>query len=898
MKPRGSRLRRGGALLRSLFRGQERDADLRANVRAFVDLLTDEKIAAGMTPEAARRAAILECGSVDVVIENVRDVRAGALVAQVRQDARFALRILRCEPVFSAVVILTLALGIGANTAIFSVVNAVLLEPLPYPNAERLVLVWERNTAAGKDRDPVAPLNFQDWRRSNTVFDELAAYRFRGVALTHVEQPEQLQALSTTASLFRVLGVAPALGRAFTDDEEHRRERVAVLSHAFWQRRFGGDPSVVGRSVALDGAAFTIVGVMPAAFHFPDDTPVPVDLYSPVAFAPRELNGRGVSTLTVMARLKPGVTLHAAQANIGTIATSIAAHDSTGNPEVAIVGAHDALVEDVRLGLLTLLGTVGLVLLVACANVANLLLVRAAARRRELAMRAALGAGNRRLLQQVLTESLVLAGLGAGVGLALAWSLLRMLVSFAPPDLPRLERIAIDPTVLVFTTAVAIVTGVAFGLVPALAASRRSLTDVFKPGSPHTTATFGTSNGRTVLLVGEIALSLTLLAGAGLMVRSLINLQNVELGLEPANVLTAQIFLAPSRYPVDSAQFQPAPTGASPVAESGLVVFLTHLEERLNGAPGVEAVGAVSALPLNPVGIDYDLPVIIKGRPRPRAGEEPQADFRVATTGYFRTMHIPLLRGREFTDFDDLDSTPVIIINDTMAQHMFPSGDPIGQRIILYGREGEIVGVVGSVRRHGFTRDARPEMFLPYRQFQLRSMTLVVRSQMERAAIGAEVSRAVHALDAQQPVHRVRMMAELVAASIAQPRFTTLLLSAFAALALVLAIVGIYGVMSYSVSQRTREIGVRLALGARPREVVAMVVRRGMMIAAMGVALGLVGAAAATSLMTDLLFGVTPTDPATLGAACLALILSSLVATYVPAARAATVAPASVLKGE
>jgi putative ABC transport system permease protein len=401
-----------------------------------------------------------------------------------------------------------------------------------------------------------------------------------------------------------------------------------------------------------------------------------------------------------------------------------------------------------------------------------------------------------------------------------------------------------------------------------------------------------------MLLVGEIALSLTLLAGAGLMVRSLINLQSLDLGFQPANVLTAQIFLAPSRYPVDSAQSRSAAAGASHVSDSKPVAFMTHLEERLNAVPGVESVGAVSALPLNPVGIDYDLPVIIEGQPRPRAGEEPQADFRVATTGYFRTMNIPVRRGREFTDFDGPNSTPVVIINDTMATQMFPSGDPIGQRIILYGRAREIVGVVGSVRHHGFTGDARPEMVLPYRQFQFGAMTLVVRSQMERAAVAAEVSRAVHALDPQQPVYRVRMMAELLAASVEQPRFTTLLLSAFAALAFVLAIVGIYGVTSYSVSQRTREIGVRLALGARPGELIAMAVRRGMLLAAIGVTLGLIGAIAATHLMTDLLFGVTPTDPATLGAAVVALILSSLVATYVPAARAATVAPASVFKAE
>ena len=894
MKPRGSRLHWGGALLRNLLRGRARDADLRANVGAFVDLLTDEKIAAGMAPDAARRAAMLECGSVDAVIEDVRDVRAGAVVAQVWQDTRFAVRMLRREPTFSAVAILTLALGIGANTAIFSVVNAVLLEPLPYPAPERLVLLWERNTAASKDRDPVAPPNFLDWRRSNTVFDELGAYRIREFALTHVEQPEQLRALSTTASVFRVLGVAAALGRPFTDDEEQRRERVVVLSHAFWQRRFGGDPSLVGRSVALDGAAFTIVGVMPPAFEFPDDTPV--DLYSPIAFAQSELNGRRSHTLTVIGRLKPGVTLQAAQANIGSLASRIAAQDSGSNPEVTIIGVHDALVEHVRLGLTILLGTVSLVLLVACANVANLLLVRAAARRRELAMRAALGAGHRRLLRQMLTESLVLASLGAGVGLVLAWWLLRLLVGAGPQDLPRLEGISIDTPVLLFTMAMAIVTAITFGLLPALAASRRSLTDAFKQTSPHATATFGRSNGGALLLVGEIALSLTLLASAGLMVRSLINMQSLDLGFQPANLLTAQLFLAPSRYPIDSAQFRPATARVGDVADSKPAVFMTQLEERLKRMPGVESVGAVSALPLNPVGTDYDLPVILEGQPRPRPGEEPQADFRVATTGYFRAMNIPVLRGREFTDFDGPNSTPVMVINDTTARQLFSGGDPVGQRIILYGRAREIVGVVGSVRHHGFSRDARPEMILPYRQFQFGGMTLVLRSQLERTALAAEVSRAVHALDPQQPVSRVRMMTELFAASVAQPRFTTLLLSAFAALALILAVVGIYGVMSYSVSQRTREIGVRLALGARPQELIAMVVGRGMLLAAIGVTLGLVSAIASTRLMTDLLFAVTPTDPAALGGAVVALILSSLAATYVPAARAARVAPASVLK--
>jgi predicted permease len=699
MSAPGSFIHRVRVLARNLLHGGARDAELSADVTSYVDLLTDEKIAAGMEPRAARRSALLEFGGVEAVKEETRAVRAGALLAQVWQDTRYAIRMIRRELGFSVVAVLTLALGIGANMAIFSVVNAVLLAPLSYPDPERLVLVWERNRAIGQERDPVAPLNFQDWRTQSTAFDDVGAFRFAGFALSNVDDPEQLRALSMSSSVFRVLRARPELGRVFTEEEERRRDRVVVLAHELWQRRFAGDRTLVGRSITLNGTAFTVVGVMPSSFTFPDRNPV--DIYSPLVFTREELNGRRSHTLSVIGRLNGSATIADAQTDLGAIAHRIAAEDGPSNPEVTIVGAHEVLVEDVRLGLLILLGTVGFVLLIACANVANLLLVRAASRRREIAIRAALGAGRRRLLRQLLTESVLLAGIGALAGMLVAWWLLRVLIRYGPPDLPRVDQVGIDTTVLLFVTAVAVLTGVTFGIAPALQASKPHVSAATNESSRNTTAPFRRDRGRSILLVAEIALSLMLLAGAGLMVRSLLKLQNLDLGFQPADVLTAQIFLSPTRYPIDATQFRPMPAGSTVVPDSKPAAFFAQLEERLKTTSGVESVGAVSALPLDPAGTDYDLPVIIQGKPRPRAGEEAQADFRFATVGYFRTMRIPLLRGRAFTDFDGPNGAPVVIINDTMARQMFPGGDPLGQRLILYGRPREIVGIVGSVRHRG-----------------------------------------------------------------------------------------------------------------------------------------------------------------------------------------------------
>ena len=897
MTRRGSPLHWAYALVRNLFRGSPRDAELRADIDGYVDLLTDEKIAAGLSPAAARRAARLECGSIDAVKDDTRSVRAGAWLVEIGQDARYAVRMMRRDLSFTAIAIVTLALGIGANTTIFSVVNAVLLQPLPYPDADRLVLVWERNTA--KERDPVAPATYQDWSRENGSFQELGAYRFRGFALDDATAPEQLQGLSVSSSLFRVLATNPVLGRVFTEEEQQRGDRVVVLAHDFWQRRFGEQESVIGRLMSLNGAAFTIVGVMPGGFKFPDGNPV--DLYSPLIFTADESIRRSAHVLAVIARLKDDVTIERATADLQRIAQHIAAADSTNNPDVTVAGAHDVLVEDVRLGLVVLFGTVGFVLLIACANVANLLMVRATSRRREIVIRAALGADSGRLLRQLLTESVLLAGVGAAAGVVLARWLLATFRGFHPPDLPRADQIAIDTSVLVFVTVAALLTGVIFGIIPALQSASPRLSDATREIGRTFTAR---NRGRSALLACEIALSLMLLAGAGLMIRSLLKLHSLDLGFSPGGLFTAQLTLPAARYPVPPpppplarGQFRPPDPRVTP-QDTKPYLFFHELEQRLRNAPGIEAVGAVSALPLNPVGTDYDLPVIVEGQPRSRAGEETQADFRVVTAGYFRAMRIPLIAGREFTEFDGAASTPVVIINQNTARELFSGVNPIGQRLVLYGRSREIVGVVGSLRHHGFTRDPRPEMILPYRQFQFSSMTLVVRSAMAQTSVASTIKTAVKSLDAQLPVYRLRAMDEFLADSIAQPRFVTFVLGGFAALALVLALVGVYGVMSYIVRQRQREIAVRIAVGARRPQVIAMIVGQSFGYTAVGILVGLAAAVAGTRLMSGLLFGVTSTDSATFVSATAAVILAALAATAIPAWRAAKTTPVSALRVE
>jgi predicted permease len=875
--------------VRSMVGRNALESGLNEEIRFHIDQQTEKNMRAGMAPEEARRQAFIKFGGTERIKENTRDQYRAALVEDVFRDLRYGARALRRSPGFTLVASLTLALGIGANTAIFSVVNTVLLQPLSYHDPGRIVFVWERNAAIGKERDLVSAPNYLDWKSQNAVFETLGAYRDGGFALTGAGAPESVTSTNVSSSLFRVLGVEAMVGRTFTDEEEARRDRVVVLRHEFWQRRFGGDRSIVGKTITLSGAAFTVVGVMPPSFRFPDGNPG--DLYSLLLFAPNELTGRRTHSLTVLGRLKDGVTIEAAAANMTSIANAIATADNGSNPDIALAQAHDLLVEDVRLGLLVLLGTVGFVLLIACVNVANLLLARASTRRGEMAMRAALGARRGRLVRQLLTESVLLAVVGSVLGVAVAWSLLGLLVRFSPPTLPRIDQVAIDTTVLLFVTVVAVLAGIGFGVAPALQVSAANFVEAAQESRVRR------QRGRSALVVAEIALSLVLLAGAGLMMRSFLKVQEHDLGFRSEYVLTAQLFVPGTRHPLDPGQFQPVKPGATPqLSRQG--AFYVQVLDALAATPGIESVGAVSSLPLNPVGIDFDLPVIVQGRPKPRVGEEPQADFRIATPDYFRTMGIPLKSGRLFTDFDGPASASVVIVNETLAAQIFGAGDPIGQRLLLYGRPREIVGVVSSVKHHGFSREPRPEMVVPLRQFQLGGMTIVARSRIEPSALGDMMTAAVHKIDPELPVSRIRTMDEYQSASVAQPRFTALLIGAFAVLAMALALVGVYGVMAYAVSQRTREIGVRIALGAARQDVVWMVVRHGMMLAGAGIVIGLVGAIAGTRLIERLLFGISATDPLSFLGAAVALGVASVIATCVPAMRAARVTPIQALRSE
>jgi putative ABC transport system permease protein len=882
---------------RSLFLAAQVEQELDEELRYHLERQIEEGMAAGLDPETARYAAMRAMGAPARSKEECRDMRGVRFIEDLVHDLRYGLRMLRRNPAFTAVAVLILALGIGANSAIFAVVNAVILQPLPYTHPDRLAVVWERNTAIGKNKDPVAPLNYSDWTRLNTEFEDMAAFRYGVFTLTGMEYPEQVQALTVTSSLFRTLGVEPAIGRAFTEEEAQKRDRVVVLSHSFLHNRLGGDRSWIGRSITLDETSYMVLGVMPPSFEFPEGGSA-IDLYSPLIFNQGDLIGRRSHSLTVIGRLKRHATIESAAANLESIAKAIARQDSTSNPEVAVFGAHDQIVQHVRLGLAVLLGASGFVLLIACANVANLLLARAAARRREIAVRTALGASPWRIARQLLTESLLLSLTGGIAGMLFAWWTLDLFVQFSPPDLPRMNRVAMDSSVLLFVTALSALTGILFGLAPALEASRENLSLAIKERSFDLSGPTR-SYGRSMLVVAEVALSLMLVVGAGLMIRTLLHLQEMDHGFRPEQVLTMQIWLPTSRYPIDHAQFRPAPPpGSPPVPPSKSATFVAELIDRVRNLPGVQAAGAVSALPLNPVGIDYDMPVLIEGKPRPKPGQEPQADLRIATTGYFRTMSIPLLGGRDFTEFDDAKGTPVIIVNDTMSRQFFPGENPIGRRVLLYGRPREIIGVVGSVRHRGFNEGARPEMILPHRQFQLGGMTLAVRSSVHPTALATSIKKEVLAMDPAQTINRNRTMEEFISESMARSSFTTLLLGSFAALAMILALVGIYGVMSYSVTRRTHEIGVRMALGADRRDVIRMVVYEGMGLASVGVMTGLAGAAALTRLLESLLFGVTRTDPATFIFAAVVLLSAALAAIYLPARRATQVDPMEALRQE
>ncbi len=800
-------------------------------------------------------------------------------------DLRYAVRMLAKSPVFSLIAVLTLGLAIGANTAIFSVVNAVLLRPLPYPQSEQLVRVFGTQPTLGEA--PTSPANFLEWKDENQVFERIGTWVGQGFNLLGGDKPERVIGARVSADLLQLLRVQPALGRLFTNDEDKEgRGQVVVLSYDFWRSRFAGDPNTVRQTITLNDRPYTVVGVMPPGFAFPNTR---TQVWVPIAFNAAELATRDTNFIDVLARLNPGVSIEQARANMDAVARSQAERypQSNSGIGVKIVSLQEHMVGDVRPMLIVLLGAVVFVLLIACANIANLLLARAAARQREMAIRGALGASRSRVVRLLLTESIVLAVLGGAVGLLLAiWSL-DLLVSMKPADLPRLAEIGVNRTVFLFTLAISVITGIVFGLVPALQASKPDLNEGLKECGRGSSGGPRRHRVRAALVVTEIALSLVLLVGAGLMIRSFSRLLAVDPGFKSDNVLTAFVSLPLSKYPQHQAQ----------------VAFFDGLIERLRNLPSVSATGVVSDLPLfggSSTGFSVD------GRPEPLPGQRPMTDYRMITPDYFTAMGMKLVKGRAFSRHDTQDAPGVVIINQTMAARFFAGEEPVGKRIGLSGNPvdwREIVGVVGDVRNYGLDADVKPEAYVPLQQSApeylsnvASAMNVIVRSPNDSSTLASALREQVQALDKDQPVSEIRTLEWHLADSMAQRRFNMLLLGAFAGLALVLAAVGIYGVIAYTVEQRTHEMGIRIALGAKGGDILKLVFASAMVTTLAGIVVGLAAAFGLTRLLQSLLYQVTATDPFVFAVIPILLLAVAVIATYIPARRAMKVDPITALR--
>jgi putative ABC transport system permease protein len=800
------------------------------------------------------------------------------------QDLRYGLRVLLKNPGFAAVAVFVTALGIGANTAIFSVVNAVLLRPLPYPHPEQLVRVLTLDKKRGGLDPDQSYQNFTDMRAQNHSFEALAAYSDSGGTLTGAGAPERVLGLDASADLFKVLGVGVRLGRTFTPEDERPDPTAIVISHDMWRRRFGADQQIIGRQITLGGKPKTVVGVLPAGFQFPfaGEQPEYFGAYNPQGGMEKQ---RGAYYLRVVGRLREGVSIARAEAEMRTIAARLEQQypDANDGQGVSLVSAQEDLVGNMRRTLLVLLGAVGFVLLVACANVANLQLARASGRAREVAIRTALGAARWRVMRQLLTESLVLSTAGGALGLLLAMWGVSLISSFVPADIPRVKDAGLDPSVLSFTLAASVLTGIIFGLAPALRSSKVDLNEALKEGGRGTTEGRGRDRVRSLLIVSEVALSLVLLVGAGLLIKSFIRLRNTSPGFDPRGVLTAEVTLPAARYPKDEEQAR----------------FYREAVERASHLPGVEAVGAILPLPYSQNGINTSFSV--EGQPELSPGDQPLAGGRIITPDYLRAMGVPLLKGRAFDDHDTSDAPKVILVNETLARKYLPGEDPIGKRLDLglSGIHGEIVGVVGDVRDRHLDKEADPEYYVPYQQVPVSTMSFVVRGRAgDPAGLAASLRSVVQGMDKDLALYEVRPMESRVADSVARQRFSMTLLAAFGGLAVALAAVGIFSVMSFLVAQRTHEIGVRVALGAQPRDILSMVARQGMALALVGVGVGLAAALALTRLMSGLLYEVSATDPSVFGGISLLLAGVALLACLVPARRAAKVDPMVALRYE
>ena len=860
----------------------------------------EQTLSRGASESEAYQAALVELSGSDLLARELKKVERRAqaeptvigsdsktnLLSDLGQDLRYGLRMLAKNPAFTIIAVLALALGIGANSAIFSVVNRVLLQPLPYKNPEQLVIVWEENSKQGFPKDTPAAANYVDWRDQNHVFEAMAAIGDISFNLTGVGDPERMDGRRVSASLFPLLGVEPQLGRAFRPEEDKPgANQVVIMSYGLWQRRFGGDPGIIGKPINLNGKSFTVVGVMPRSFQFPTRND---QLWIPIAFDAKEAGNRGAHYLEVIARLKPGITLEQAQAEMTTIAARLQQKYPATNTSIGAVVTplHEQVVGKIKAALLVLLGAVAFVLLIACANVANLLLARAAVRQKEIALRLALGASRARLIRQFLTESVLLASLGGMVGLLFSLAGLSVLKGFIPPNISQAQNISIDAKVLMFTMLVSLVTGLIFGLAPALQAAHFNLNDTLKESGRDSAAGSRGNRIRGLLVISEVAVSFILLIGAGLLINSFLRLRNVDPGFRADHVLTMTIVLPDVRYP-DRKRRAP---------------FYDELIRRVEALPGVTSAAVVTDVPLTNSG--NSVGVSIEGRADPAPDRMPIVITRMISSHYFKTMSIPLLNGRELTEQDKADSTPVAVISETTARLFWPGEDPLGKRIKV-GESAStnqwltVVGVVKDVRQYELGIEPKPQMYLPHSQNEFFDpRALVVRTNVDPLSLAATVRKTVWEIDKDQPVSDINTMEQVVSESVARQRFSMLLLGVFAGLALVLAAVGIYGVMSYSVAQRTHEIGIRMALGAQRNDVLRLTIWQGFKLVITGVTIGLAVAFVLTRVMSSLLFGISATDPITFLAISFVLVAVALIASYVPALRATRVDPMLALRYE
>jgi putative ABC transport system permease protein len=863
--------------IRSLFRRNRIEGDLDAEIRGYAALLEEEKMREGMKPNEAKRATRIEMVGAEQVKEEVRAARAGFWLETLWQDIRFGARTLRKNPGFTAVAVLTLALGIGANTAIFSLVDAVLIHPLPFRAPDQLVMLWEK--PPNFDRNSISPLTLLDWKEQSRSFEAMAGVQLGNATITGKGVPEQVVAERVSGSFFDLLGVAPELGRGFAVEDEQQGHNVAIISHSLWSRRFAGDQNVVGSSLTIDGTILTVVGVLPARFRLIGQC----DVWMPLALS-HDSSTRAAHVLRAIARLKPGVSIDAARAEMAVIAEGIAKVSPQTNQGwgVRINPLQQDLVgSDLRATSQILFGAVGFVLIIACANVASLLLVRGSARSREFAVRSSLGASRMRISRQLLTESLLLSLAGVGLGILFATFALEAAPSWFPTGtLPAMVQLSLNWRVLAYSLVAAFVTGLLCGLVPTLHANQINLNVSLRTtGNPSSAG----SRARRALVAGEIAMAVVLVMGAALLFQTLLKLEQVDRGYRADRVLAFHLSLPASRY-------------ATP---DTINLFHEKTLGELNALPGVRAAALAYDLPLE--GWSYGEPFEVGGNEGAPASRRPFAHYQGVSPLYFETLGIPLLHGRAFTQADTVKSEPVCIINDALATKYFPGRDPVGMKLIhgnTHSQTCAIVGVSGQVKIEGPAEASRFEMYVPYAQDSPPSVVFALRTDATPMSLVPAVRSVVQKLDRDLPVVGLRTIDDIAADSVARPRFRAVLIGVFAALALGLALIGIYGVMAYTVGQRTREFGIRMALGAQMPDVLRLVIGDGLRIALLGVALGLCASAALTRYLRSMLWGVQPLDALTFIVVPAVLLLVALIACYIPARRATKVDPLVALRYE